>query len=89
MVTDACSEEHNQQLADLLRFLRRKRDAAIAEVAAEFNDTKESRLFEESYHVDDVTAILDGLLSVVRTAMKRDLQRSPTSKGWANSWVAR
>lgn len=79
MVTDACSEEHNQQLADLLRFLRRKRDAAIAEVAAEFNDTKESRLFEESYHVDDVTAILDGLLSVVRTAMKRDLQRSAFS----------
>ena len=69
-----CSDIHNQQLADYLRFLRRKRDAAIAEVAAEFVDTKESRLFEEQYHVDDVVAIIDGLLSVVRSTMKRDLQ---------------
>ena len=74
-----CSDEHNQQLGEYLRFLRRKRDAAIAEVTAEFNETKDSRLFDDQYHVDDVVALIDGLLSVVRATMKRDLQQSAFS----------
>jgi len=76
---DTCNQEHDSQLGDYLRFLRRKRDAAIAEVAAEFVDTKETRLFDEEYHVDDVVGIIDGLLSVVRSTMKRDLQTSAFS----------
>jgi len=75
-----CNEEHNEQLVAYLRFLRRKRDAAIAEVAAEFNETKDNRLFDDmSYSCDDVTAILDGLLGVVRATMKRDLQTTAFS----------
>jgi DNA repair exonuclease SbcCD ATPase subunit len=67
-------ESHNQQLGEYLRFLRRKRDGAIAEVAADFRETKETRLFDDSYGQDDVAAIVDGLLALVRSTMKRDLQ---------------
>ena len=68
------SPEHNDQLVEYLRFLRRKRDGAVAEVSAEFKEVKESRLFDEMYSQDDVLSVLDGLLSVVRSTMKRDLQ---------------
>jgi len=66
--------DHDRQLVEYLRFLRRKRDTAIAEVAAEFKEVNESRLFEESYSADEVANILEGLLTMVRQAMKRDLQ---------------
>ena len=66
--------EHNRQLTDYLKFLRRKRDGSIAEVTADFNDLRENRLFDDSYHTDDVHAMIDGLLGNVRATMKRDLQ---------------
>ena len=72
-------DENNAQLVEYLRFLRRKRDSAIAEVAADFKDVRESRLFEETYSVEEVEAILDGLLGVVRSTMKRDLQATSFS----------
>jgi hypothetical protein len=62
VLTDA----HGNQLAEYLRFLRRKRDTAIAEVAAEFKEVRQSRLFEETYSVDDVESMLDGLLAGTR-----------------------
>ena len=55
--------DHDRQLVEYLRFLRRKRDTAIAEVAAEFKEVNESRLFEESYSADEVANILEGLLT--------------------------
>jgi len=67
---------HDEQLIDYLRFLRRKRDSAIAEVVAEFNDAKETRLFEDNYSVDEVVQVLDGIVTNVRTVMKRDLQNA-------------
>lgn len=57
--------DHDRQLVEYLRFLRRKRDTAIAEVAAEFKEVNESRLFEESYSADEVANILEGLLTSV------------------------
>jgi len=45
-------------------------------VAAEFNEVKETRLFDDNYHVDDVLGMLDGLLNIVRSNMKRDIQAS-------------
>jgi len=71
--------DHDRQLVDYLRFLRRKRDNAIAEVAAEFKEVQESRLFDDSYSADDVMSILDGLLAMVRSGMKRDLQTTAFS----------
>ena len=57
------SSEHNAQLVEFLRFLRRKRDTVLAEATAEFNDLKDQRLFDDQYHVDDVAAMIDGLLN--------------------------
>lgn len=71
-----CTPEHNAQLVDYLRYMRRKRDAAIAEVTADFNDAKEGRLFDpdEQFMADDVRVLLDDLIATVRATMKRDLQ---------------
>lgn len=49
-----CSEGHNEHLTEYLRFMRRGRDTAIAEVSAEFVEIKENRLFEEDYGLDEV-----------------------------------
>lgn len=73
------TDDHNNQLGDYLRWLRRKRENAIAEVAAEFNDLKEQRLFDDQYHVDDVIAMLDGLVGMVKSSLKRDLQSTAFS----------
>ena len=67
---------HNESLVEYIRFLRRKRDTCVAEVAAEFKELKESRLFEDDYTKEDVEALIDGLLAVVRNTMKRDIQTS-------------
>ena len=68
--------EHAEQLVAYLRFMRRKREQCVAEVAAEFKELRESRLFEEQYTREDVEALINGLLAVVRTTMKKDLQTS-------------
>jgi len=79
MADHRLNADHDRQLVDYLRFLRRKRDNAIAEVAAEFKEVQESRLFDDSYSADDVMSILDGLLAMVRSGMKRDLQTTAFS----------
>lgn len=71
--------EHNEALVEYIRFQRRKRDTCVAEVAAEFKELKESRLFEDSYTREDVEALVDGLLAVVRGTLKRDMQSSMNS----------
>jgi hypothetical protein len=70
------SEDNDAKLAEYLRYLRRKRDMGIAEVAAEFKEVRESRLFEDSYTAEDVESILDGLLSGARRSRRR-LRRAP------------
>ena len=70
----ALRPEHNEALVEYIRFQRRKRDTCVAEVAAEFKELKESRLFEDNYTKEDVEALIDGLLAVVRGTMKRDIQ---------------
>jgi len=68
--------DHDRQLVEYLRFLRRKRDTAIAEVAAEFKEVMETRILEDNYAAQDVEDILNGLLSMVRSSMKRDLEQT-------------
>jgi len=76
MSEHALTPGHNESLVEYIRFLRRKRDGCVAEVAAEFKELKESRLFEDDYTREDVEALIDGLLAVVRNTMKRDMQSS-------------
>ena len=79
MAEHVLAPDHANQLVDYLRFLKRKREACIAEVAAEFKELRESRLFEDQYTREDVEALVNGLLAVVRTTMKKDLQGSGAS----------
>jgi len=68
---------HADALVRYVKFLRTKRDQCVAEVAAEFKELRELRLFEEkSYATDEVEAMLDGLLATVRLRIKTDLQQS-------------
>jgi len=76
MSEHALTPGHNESLVEYIRFLRRKRDGCVAEVAAEFKELKEARLFEDDYTREDVEALIDGLLAVVRNTMKRDMQSS-------------
>ena len=67
------TEAHGNQLAEYLRFLRRKRDTAIAEVAAEFKEVRQSRLFEENYSTTASTTsnpYSTGYLQVCRMGCK-------------------
>ena len=80
------ADDHNAQIAQYLQFLRRKREAAISEVTAEFNETKETRLFDDNYHVDDVVAILDGLVrelfpSIISALIRRRARRWIEARG--------
>jgi len=68
------NEDHNRQLAEYMRFLKRKREGAVSEAIAEVNAIRETRLFDDNYTVDDVAAILDGLVTQQRSALKQDLQ---------------
>lgn len=70
---------HAEQLVDYLRFLRRKREQCVSEVAAEFKELLQSRLFEDQYTREDVEALINGLLAVVRTTVKKDLQLTAAS----------
>ena len=67
---------HAKSLVEYVGFLKRKREGCVAEVAAEFKDLREMRLFEDSYTKDDVESLLSGLLAVVRTTLKKDLQNT-------------
>jgi len=79
MAEHVLTTEHSEQLVEYLRFLRRKREQCISEVVAEFKELRESRLFEDQYTREDVEALINGLLAVVRTTMKKDLQSSTAS----------
>eukprot|EP00321_Phaeocystis_globosa_P018547 CAMPEP_0118819128 /NCGR_PEP_ID=MMETSP1162-20130426/6698_1 /TAXON_ID=33656 /ORGANISM="Phaeocystis Sp, Strain CCMP2710" /LENGTH=318 /DNA_ID=CAMNT_0006749383 /DNA_START=91 /DNA_END=1047 /DNA_ORIENTATION=- len=71
--------QHAEQLVEYLRFLRRKRDQCVSEIAAEFKELLQSRLLEDQYTREDVEALINGLLAVVRTTVKKDLQFTSSS----------
>lgn len=67
------TDEAQQHVREYLAFLRRKREQMVSEVAAEFKELKETRLFDETYTSSEVGGLLDGLLDAVRANMRREL----------------
>jgi len=67
------AESGQQHVREYLAFLRRKREAIVSEVAAEFKELKETRLLDETYTIDEVGTLLDGLLDAVRASLRREL----------------
>uniref|UniRef100_H2ZI39 Leucine zipper transcription factor-like protein 1 n=1 Tax=Ciona savignyi TaxID=51511 RepID=H2ZI39_CIOSA len=67
------NEHHHQQAVNFIRFSRHKRIQRLKAVDHCFQDLKDSRLYEDTYTNDEVTEMLDGLLSVVRGEMEAEL----------------
>ena len=60
-------------LVEFARIQRRQREKVASEVAADFKDMADTRLFEEQYSKEDLEIVMDNLLAVVRATIKRDL----------------
>lgn len=67
------NEHHQGQVLNYMRFARYQRGQRLRSVDACFEDVKSSRLYEDTYTVDEVTEMLDGLLAVVRSEVDEEL----------------
>lgn len=67
------NEHHQSTVVNYMRFARYQRGQRLRSVDACFDDVKTSRLYEDTYTVDEVTEMLDGLLSVVRSEVDEEL----------------
>ncbi|EDO45778.1 predicted protein, partial [Nematostella vectensis] len=64
---------HQQNVVSYLRFARFNRGQRIRSVEACFEDLKDSRLVEDTYTLDEITEMLDGLCAVVRGEVESEL----------------
>ncbi|KAF6022916.1 LZTFL1 [Bugula neritina] len=67
------NDHHQATVINYMRFARYQRSQRLRCVDACFEDLKSSRLFEDTYTVDEVTEMLDGLLTVVRGEVDEEL----------------
>ncbi|XP_068073131.1 leucine zipper transcription factor-like protein 1 isoform X2 [Danio rerio] len=67
------NEHHQHEVINYMRFARSKRALRLKTVDSCFQDLKESRLIEETYTVDEVTDILNGLQVLVRGEVEMEL----------------
>lgn len=67
------NDHHQSTVVNYMRFARYQRGQRLRSVDACFDDVKTSRLYEDTYTVDEVTEMLDGLLSVVRSEVDEEL----------------
>ncbi|XP_021373966.1 leucine zipper transcription factor-like protein 1 isoform X2 [Mizuhopecten yessoensis] len=67
------NEHHQAQVINYMRFSRYQRGQRLRAVDMCFEDLKSSRLDETTYTIDEVTDMLDGLLSVVRGEVEDEL----------------
>ena len=67
------NEHHQTTVVNYMRFARYQRGQRLRCVDACFEDLKSSRLYEDTYTADEVTEMLDGLLTVVRSDVDEEL----------------
>ncbi|XP_077993397.1 leucine zipper transcription factor-like protein 1 [Glandiceps talaboti] len=67
------NEHHHQTVLNYMRFSRYKRGQNIRVVDGCFEDLKDSRLTEDTFTVDEVSEMLDGLEAVVRGEVELEL----------------
>ncbi|KAK7092935.1 leucine zipper transcription factor-like protein 1 [Littorina saxatilis] len=74
MTTELGVNEHHQgQVINYIRFARYQRGQRLRAVDVCFEDLKDSRLTDETFTIDEVTEMLDGLLTVVRSEVESEL----------------
>ncbi|KYO43334.1 leucine zipper transcription factor-like protein 1 isoform X1 [Alligator mississippiensis] len=67
------NEHHQNEVINYMRFARSKRGLRLKTVDSCFQDLKDSRLVEETFTIDEVTEILDGLQTVVHSEVESEL----------------
>ncbi|KAL9966011.1 hypothetical protein ACROYT_G024018 [Oculina patagonica] len=67
------NQHHQQNVVNYLRFARYSRGQRLRGVDASFEELKDSRLVEDTYTLDEVTDMLDGLCAVVRGEVESEL----------------
>ncbi|KAG7488809.1 hypothetical protein MATL_G00037900 [Megalops atlanticus] len=67
------SEHHQNEVINYMRFARSKRVLRLKTIDSCFQDLKDSRLVEETFTVDEVTEMLDGLRVVVHGEVETEL----------------
>ncbi|KAK1172436.1 hypothetical protein AOXY_G5008 [Acipenser oxyrinchus oxyrinchus] len=67
------SEHHQNEVINYMRFARSKRALRLKTVDSCFQDLKDSRLVEETFTVDEVSDMLDGLQVVVHGEVESEL----------------
>ncbi|XP_051543653.1 leucine zipper transcription factor-like protein 1 isoform X1 [Myxocyprinus asiaticus] len=67
------NEHHQNEVINYMRFARSKRALRLKTIDSCFQDLKDSRLIEETYTVDEVSDMLDGLQVLVRGEVEMEL----------------
>ncbi|CAG5130893.1 unnamed protein product, partial [Candidula unifasciata] len=67
------NEHHQLQVFNYIRFARYQRGQRLRAVEACFEELKDSRLTDDTFTIDEVTDMLDGLLAVVRSEVENEL----------------
>ncbi|XP_031562380.1 leucine zipper transcription factor-like protein 1 [Actinia tenebrosa] len=67
------NEHHQQNVVNYLRFAKFNRGQRLRGIDAAFEDLKDSRLVEDTYTLDEITEMLDGLCAVVRGEVETEL----------------
>uniref|UniRef100_A0A8B9DT51 Leucine zipper transcription factor-like protein 1 n=1 Tax=Anser cygnoides TaxID=8845 RepID=A0A8B9DT51_ANSCY len=67
------NEHHQNEAISYMRFARFKRGLCLKTVDSCFQDLKDSRLVEETFTVDEVIDMLDGLQTVVHSEVESEL----------------
>lgn len=67
------NEHHQNEVINYMRFARSKRGLRLKTVDSCFQDIKESRLVEETFTVDEVSDVLNGLQAVVHSEVESEL----------------
>ncbi|XP_041923874.1 leucine zipper transcription factor-like protein 1 isoform X1 [Alosa sapidissima] len=67
------NEHHQNEVVNYMRFARAKRTLRLKTIDSCFQDLKDSRLVEDTFTVDEVTEMLDGLQMVVRGEVDTEL----------------
>ncbi|XP_057680460.1 leucine zipper transcription factor-like protein 1 [Corythoichthys intestinalis] len=73
MADIGCNEHHQNEVINYMRFARSKRLLRLKTVDSCFEELKDSRLVEETFTVDEVRDMLDGLHAVVRGEVEMEL----------------
>ncbi|KAM8880969.1 leucine zipper transcription factor-like protein 1 isoform 1-T3 [Synchiropus picturatus] len=67
------NEHHQNEVINYMRFARSKRVLSLKTIDSCFEELKDSRLVEETFTVDEVREMLDGLQAVVRGEVEMEL----------------